>query len=216
MSTAIELDDERAILAELETVIAAGLESFVAVGNALTRVRDERLYLLSHESFEEYCAERWHLQRAHAYRLITAAGVVENVSHGGHDLPPPTKERQARALAKVPAAEQAEVWAKAVESAPAGGVTAAHVEAVARSTPTRAEQRAERCTKSATAKFVLNLHGLGTAAEALLGVLADGRLYGRAQNRHAIKLDDSQRVEAARAIREARHNLSMLLKAVES
>ena len=46
-------------------------------------------------TFEEYCKERWGMNRAHAYRLIDAAEVVNNLSPIG-DIP--ANESQARPL----------------------------------------------------------------------------------------------------------------------
>jgi hypothetical protein len=115
-------------LADLEQVIASGLRTFVDVGQALTRIRDGELYKATHASFEAYCAERWDMRRAHAYRLIDAAGVVENVSNWRQQkLAPPTVESQARELARLPPKEQPKAWAQVLKSAPDGVVTAEHV-----------------------------------------------------------------------------------------
>lgn len=119
---------EVAALAECEAVIDRGLRQFYEVGAALVTIRDARLYRATHATFEDYCHERWGLGRRTAYQLIDAAGVVESVRHGAQILP--ANERQARPLIKVPAEERPEVWAEAVETAPAGRVTAAHVAAV--------------------------------------------------------------------------------------
>jgi len=101
--------------------------SFVEVGRALATIRDGGLYVeQGFKSFESYCATRWDMKRAHAYRLIDGAAVVANVSHGRH-LQPPTVERHCRELAKLPAEAQAEAWAEAVETAPPSGITAKHV-----------------------------------------------------------------------------------------
>jgi hypothetical protein len=113
-------------LPELERVIGDGLRSFVGVGLALARIRDGALYQAEHKTFEGYCAARWNMQRAQAYRLIEAASVVENVSHG-RLIEPPTNERQARELARLPAGQQAPAWEEAVRTAPEGKVTAKHV-----------------------------------------------------------------------------------------
>ena len=49
-------------------------------------------------TFEEYCKERWGMNRAHAYRLIDAAEVVNNLSPIG-DIP--VNESQARPLTQL-------------------------------------------------------------------------------------------------------------------
>jgi len=47
-------------LGELEE----GIQRFVEAGEALLAVRDRRLYRESHRTFEDYCRERWGLERA--------------------------------------------------------------------------------------------------------------------------------------------------------
>ena len=83
-------------LAELENVVEHGLATFLEVGAALLEIRDSRLYLAGHDSFEAYCRDRWNLERAHAYRLIDAGKVAEALSPMGDS---PVNERQARELA---------------------------------------------------------------------------------------------------------------------
>ncbi len=70
----------------------------------------------THGTFEDYCRERWGMERRHAYRLIDAAGVVSNLCPTGHILP--TTERQARELTALEPEQQREVWTRAVETAP--------------------------------------------------------------------------------------------------
>lgn len=67
---------ERARLEELETVIERGLETFVEVGRALSEIRDNRLYRGEYTTFEEYCRERWRMDRRNANRHIEAANTV--------------------------------------------------------------------------------------------------------------------------------------------
>ena len=45
-------------LEALESVIDAGMQTFVHVGNALLEIRDNRLYRNTHRTIEEYCQER--------------------------------------------------------------------------------------------------------------------------------------------------------------
>ena len=83
-------------LAELEKVIEDGLATFLAVGTALVRIRDERLYQeAGYDTFDRYCRERWDMSGSHAYRLMDASEVVR-------ELPPtalqPANEAQAREL----------------------------------------------------------------------------------------------------------------------
>lgn len=122
---------EKNELCQHEAVIEQGLKTFVDVGNALLAIRDKRLYRQDFGTFEEYCQQRWGMERAHAYRLIDSAKVVNTLSPIGDILP--ATESQARPLAKLEPELQAVVWQKAVETAPNGKVTAAHVEATVRS-----------------------------------------------------------------------------------
>jgi len=121
---------EAAVLADQEAIIAQGLKTFYAVGTALLTIRDQRLYREDHSTFEDYCTARWGMQRAHAYRLIEAAGVIDDVSPIGDILP--INEAQARPLAALPSEQRAAAWQTAVETAPEGKVTAAHVAATVR------------------------------------------------------------------------------------
>lgn len=83
-------------LAELEAVVAAGLQTFVDVGLALTEIRDSRLYRESFDRFEDYCRERWAFTDSRARQLVAAAETVTTVTAAG--LPAPANERQAREL----------------------------------------------------------------------------------------------------------------------
>jgi hypothetical protein len=64
------------------------------------------------------------MRRRRASQLIAASEVLADVNHG---LQPPANEGQARELVAVPRAERAEVWRRAVETAPNGKATAAHI-----------------------------------------------------------------------------------------
>lgn len=118
---------EAADLAHCEEVIERGMQTFYETGAALATIRDTKLYRTNHATFESYCHERWGLSRKRGYDLIAAAGVVSNVSPIGDILP--ANEAQARPLAALPAEDQPRVWHEAVETAPNGKLTAAHVAA---------------------------------------------------------------------------------------
>jgi len=93
--------------------------AFYESGLALVELRSRRLYRSTHKSFEEYCFERFGFQRAHSYRLIDAARVVDNLSSGclqfGDIIP--SSESQCRPLIKLEPDEQRQVWQEAVEQA---------------------------------------------------------------------------------------------------
>lgn len=81
-------------LDRLEAVISAGLQTFMAVGNALAEISQKRLYLRDFTSFEEYCRERWNISDKRAYQFIRGAAV-----QGSTDVDLPT-EAVARELDK--------------------------------------------------------------------------------------------------------------------
>jgi hypothetical protein len=84
----------RTELERLEGIIARNLQSFYEVGRALMEIRDKGLYrdVLGYQTFEEYCRVKWDMQRAHAYRLIDSAKVLDVLSPTGDTQP--TNERQ--------------------------------------------------------------------------------------------------------------------------
>lgn len=124
------LVEEISELQHHETTIEQGLKTFVDVGNALLAIRDKRLYRQSFGTFEDYCQDRWSMERNYANKLIAAAVVVENL---GTIVPVlPATESQARPLTRLEPELQPVAWQRAVETAPNGKVTAAHVEATAK------------------------------------------------------------------------------------
>jgi hypothetical protein len=86
-------------LAELEAVIERGLKSFVEVGTALWKIRDQHRYReQGHATFEEYCDKRWKMSRFYAHRVIDASEVAANLLPMGNI---PQTERQARELLRL-------------------------------------------------------------------------------------------------------------------
>ena len=100
-------------LAENETVIERGQQTFIEVGNALREIREQRQYRdAGFIDFDTYCRERWGWNKAHANRLVASAEVVAQLAPIGAS---PTTETQARPLAPLrsnPAALR-EAWADA-------------------------------------------------------------------------------------------------------
>ena len=119
-------------LEQLEGVIQKNIGAFYEVGRALMEIRDKGLYrdVLGYDTFEAYCKHRWDFNRAYAYRLMGSAQVIDAVSPIG--IQSPDNERQTRPLARLEPDQQREAWQKAVETAPEGKVTAAHVSMVVR------------------------------------------------------------------------------------
>ena len=117
-------------LEQLESVIKQNIGAFYEVGRALMEIRDKGLYrdVLGFDTFEAYCKSRWDFNRAHAYRLMDSVKVINNVSES--ETKKPVNLEQTRPLAKLEPDQQRQAWQKAVETAPDGKVTAAHVSKV--------------------------------------------------------------------------------------
>lgn len=141
MSEVAVTESEATELERLESVIRRGVRAFVDVGNALKEIRDRRLYRDTHKTFEDYCQNRWGIQRAYAHRMISSAETVEliRMSPMGDILP--AVERQVRELVRLPdVGDRVEAWGRVVERAggDVGGITAKLVrEEVARFLPAR-------------------------------------------------------------------------------
>jgi len=102
-----ELSDRR--LARLEAVIHRYRKDFCAVGKALKEIRDCRHYQkLSFTRFERYVNVRWDMSKSHAYRLIEAFLVMENLSPIGDVFP--KNEAQARPLTRLDPRSQRKAW----------------------------------------------------------------------------------------------------------
>lgn len=117
---------DRSDLEECESAIGSGLETFLQVGEALTTIRERKLYRETHATFEAYCEGQWEISRHRAYDLIGNVAVAKS-------LEPPkgtngemckilhtTSENEShlRELKKVPAENRIEVIERAAEAAP--------------------------------------------------------------------------------------------------
>ena len=101
---------EAQALTQYEQIIRKGLETFVEVSNALLQIRDQRLFRSSHDTFEEYCREKWKFTARQANRYISAGGVVDNLKRDQLVSTEPTaipeNEAQARPLTELPPTKQ--------------------------------------------------------------------------------------------------------------
>lgn len=96
-------------LSELEAVIDHNRRSFYVIGKALYEIRENRLYkLLFFNTFEAYARKRWAIGKSHAYRLIEAYRVIENLSPIGDIVP--ENESQVRPLVPLTPLEQRKIW----------------------------------------------------------------------------------------------------------
>lgn len=122
-------DGEKQAFEKCEEIISRGLNSFIEVGISLLSIRDNKLYREGYATFEQYCRERWAISKQHAYRLMDATEVINDIkSNPGVTLP--QNERQARPLMDVPSDIRPELWQIALDSAPNGKVTGDHVQNV--------------------------------------------------------------------------------------
>jgi hypothetical protein len=107
---------KKSSLADLEHIIESNRTQFYQTGKALRQIRDEQLYRqLLFDSFEAYVKDRWDMARSHAYRLIEASKVIDNLSPIGDGILP-QNESQARALARLKPADQRNIWREFIES----------------------------------------------------------------------------------------------------
>ena len=89
------------------------------MGKSLMMIRDRRLYLYTHDSFEKYLQERFGFSRDYAKKQIRAYKVFENIKNRDNCIPSneailPTSEGQIRCLGGQPKDIQIEVWREAV------------------------------------------------------------------------------------------------------
>lgn len=152
--------EERQELGQLEEKIDFGLKAYHEAGLALQQILQKKLYREFHPSFYAYCEKRWGIARSRAYQLMEAAQVVDNLRKAAIreateaiGMPSetivekpeeklstirgqqnftilPDNEWQARELTKLPPEKQPEVWARALETAPNGKMTAAFLKEV--------------------------------------------------------------------------------------
>ena len=104
-------------LAECEAVIERGMRTYVEMGAALRTIRDARLYREreGYATFDDYCRERWGMDRIAAHRTIEAAAVTTALL-SIDNTPAPTNIAQARELTGLPAETAAQIMRTAAET----------------------------------------------------------------------------------------------------
>lgn len=116
---------ERSALTHAEATIERGLTSFIEVGEALAKVRDEQLYRDDFGTFEAYCRDRWGITDRRARQMIDAAEITNSLPTG---TTVPVNEGQARELTGLDPEAAADTMRKASE-ATGGRPTAAAIRA---------------------------------------------------------------------------------------
>ena len=107
------------------------------------QIRDRELYKIKnggeYETFEAYCRGIWDMGRNYMNKIIASSVVVDNL---GTIVPTiPATESQARPLACLEPSQQIEAWQKALETAPEGRITAAHVNKVVKELRKKEEEQ---------------------------------------------------------------------------
>ncbi len=69
-------DDEQSDRLRLERKVE---RAFYEAGSSLAEIRNRRLYRNTHQTFEEYCRERFAFSRRRPYQLIEASIIVDNI-----------------------------------------------------------------------------------------------------------------------------------------
>ena len=123
MSGEIITLEESKRLVQLEDVVRRGLSNFNEVGEALSEIRDSRLYRLEYKSFDDYCREKWGISRVQAHRLTVASEIASALPIGNK----PTAESQVRPLVRLQPEDRNSAWQEASAN---GTPTAKEVEAV--------------------------------------------------------------------------------------
>jgi hypothetical protein len=95
------------------------------LGQALSSIRDRKLYLERFGSFPAYCSARWDMAKRTAYQLIAASEVVDNVRNCAPVLP--ANEYQARPLTRLVPEKQRFAWVYICKNAPDGKITSEFV-----------------------------------------------------------------------------------------
>lgn len=103
---------QEARFAQLEDKIKHGLKTFIEVGEALAEIKQTKLYLLTHETFENYLKDRWNICRSRGYQIIEGAEAAREVSN----IVDIKNESIAREVAKLPTKTERKKAAKEIAS----------------------------------------------------------------------------------------------------
>lgn len=185
----------------LEDIIEKGQDTFWEVAQAISEMKIGRLYRAEYNTFEEYCKEKWGMERNYANKLIRASEVVESL---GTNVPMPKTEAVIRPLTRIKDPEvQREVYQKAVETAPKGKVTAKHVEKVVRETMPKPvpEPPVRRTKKEVYANLIPISQHRGSewaeAFDAMLKAIVNARGVDWKTTTQEVMLDDLQTLKEA-------------------
>ena len=111
-------------LEKCEQIIRKGFGTFLEVGAALARIRDEKLFLGKCESFDQYWKKELGISRTYAYNLIGSAEVNLQLSSIEDISIKPLNEAQLRELIPLKEERRVDAWKRAVELAGDKPITA--------------------------------------------------------------------------------------------
>ncbi len=97
------------ILRKLTGVAKKGLIAFHQVGEALRQIRDDELWRLEAETFDQWCCENLKMQYGRVNQLITLAKTLDGLVESGFTKLP-ADAKTARALVGLNDADAADAW----------------------------------------------------------------------------------------------------------
>lgn len=101
---------EKSDLEKCELIIKTGIQTFIEVGNALLKIRDDKLFRQYYDTFEDYCKSKWGFTDNYARRLIISSEVISNLKTVPMGTVLPETERQTRVLTKYEKEVQPIIW----------------------------------------------------------------------------------------------------------
>lgn len=104
-------------LLKRERIIQSGLNTFYAVGVALSEIKTQNLFLATHNTWDDYCRERWQMASRTAYQAIKSSAIVSGLIASGIDSLPKS-ESVARELISIPESQRKEAWLSAISEMP--------------------------------------------------------------------------------------------------
>lgn len=109
-----------------EEVIQSNFQSFILVGEALARIREQKLYLVTHANWDTYIRDRWNRSKSWGVQMAKMGEIVRTVYRATTNYPslPPKvpkdlkpvlrTQKHVKALQSVPSEQRAEVLTEAV------------------------------------------------------------------------------------------------------
>lgn len=127
-------------LEQLESIVAANLDSIAQVGLALDAIKTRELYRPEFDNWISYLDQRWQMTMDYAHKLMIAGGIVVKLRAAG--LPEPSAVSHARELAKVKPEAVTKVWENTL--AEVGTVDNVTAEAIAKHAGKHRKRKARR------------------------------------------------------------------------